>query len=161
MIGMAGDFDPAPKEPLPPATFRAGEFIGHRVWIVSRSLDPNVPPSLYSFVMNCLWQPGVPMRDTTKDNRISIEDHNTAGVWAFKEQSRLFADFLCGWEDLAESIAIGTIFMWGTVIEHDHGYRSQYASIRSIERVVPGWRFCPADEVLRKLNEIYLPTRQR
>jgi hypothetical protein len=44
----------------------------------------------------------------------------------------------------------GTVYMWGDIVEHEYGYRSQYASIRSLN----GWsgtvRF---DKIMKR----YLP----
>jgi hypothetical protein len=33
-------------------------------------------------------------------------------------------------------VAIGTVDLWGTVIEHEDGYRAEYAQVQSIDRLL-------------------------
>jgi hypothetical protein len=38
---------------------------------------------------------------------------------------------------------IGSVALWGEVIEHEHGWRSEYAAVRSIIKItgdIPFWR---------------------
>lgn len=48
------------------------------------------------------------------------------------------------------TVAFGSIELWGEIVEHDIGYRAQYAKIRSIEFVSNG----PSGELLR-LRQLY------
>ena len=114
-----------------------GEIVGHRGW---RLQGGNL---LISYSAGVRWYPGQPMQDTTAAAGNVIEDYNHAGVWAFK------SPYLLGWQLWTDSAidVLGTIWMWGTVIEHEDGYRSQYATVRSIE-----WVRAPYDlESLRRL----------
>lgn len=136
-----------PEEPLPRAAMRPGEFIGHRIWEVHSNIVETVSGEfpfqctltqekvwLQSFVMSCPWWPGVPMCDTTYHPNYHIQERNTIGIWGFKERERL-DHYLAGWHYLQHPIIIGTAWLWGTVIEHELGYRAQYASIRSLDEV--------------------------
>jgi hypothetical protein len=52
-------------------------------------------------------------------------------------------------------LVIGSVAMWGEVIEHQYGWRSEYAGVRSLIKVaglVPFWR---KYEVLLELRERY------
>jgi len=144
-------------EPLPHAPLRAGEFIAHRAWMVLGVDQPRDRIWLNSFVMRCAWMPRVPLSDTSYNPERRIQDHNEVGVWGFKNRDDLFADFLVGWDQIEYPIAIGTAWLWGTVIEHNKGYRAQYAAVRSVDEIRWGW--CGADrsdEILAKLRDLYV-----
>lgn len=99
-----------------------GELIGHRVWNIECSL-------LHSMSTECFWQPNTPMTDRSYEGRV-IDDHNYSGVWAFKNPYDLMKEF-----PVSPHVKriYGTVWLWGTVIEHEMGYRAQYASIRSLD----------------------------
>lgn len=136
LIAFAAMFPPPetedlpPPEPLPREPMRPGEFIGHRIWEV-RHVDGKM--GLKSFVMECPWQPDTPMRDTTYAGGC-IEERNMIGIWGFKDRENLLL-YLKRWLYLNQPIIIGTAWLWGTVIEHELGYRAQYAAIRSLEEI--------------------------
>lgn len=163
MFAPIDDEPEKPEEPLP-RSFSAGEFIGHRAWIV-RGLD-YIPGLDYlygerlwlqSFVMVYPWRPGEPVCDTSYDSRKHIEEQNMVGVWAFKNHDDLLSDFISGWTGVEYPIVVGTAWMWGTVIEHTKGYRAQYSTVRSLDKIYAGWSGeLNPEEALEKLRELYV-----
>lgn len=88
-----------------------------------------------------VWGPGEPMEGKTK----SRSEHN--GVYAYK----LLRDFLK--QHSGDLDVYGKVALWGDVIEHELGYRAEFAKIISLEN------FCGRDRdhgySLPKLREIY------
>lgn len=107
---------------------RAGEVIGWRVWRVHGR-------TLFSVVTATPWVPGEVMKGNV----------SMYGVHAYKTGEGLRENWSAGLP-----VVWGTIYMWGDIVEHEHGYCSQYASIRSIE----GWSGMVRYD---KIMERYLP----
>jgi hypothetical protein len=106
-----------PPKPLPTAGITVGELIGWRIWKV-RPTDR----LLESYSAERIWLPGEPMEGQP-------DDHGGAGVWAFKEAYRAAV------KSQECFSALGTVWLWGNVIEHAEGYRAEFAEIRSIDHV--------------------------
>lgn len=123
-----GSFEAPQTKPLPRTAPAVGELIGHRAWTVQGG---NL---LLSISAKSAWFPGQAMLDKIGHGQ-EIDDHNTAGIWAFKDPYDLANEF---WSMLRDGSVFGTVWLWGTVIEHERGYRAQYAAIRSLERASPG-----------------------
>ena len=103
----------APKiQAVPHEGVIAGELIGWRVW-------EYVNGFLCSMSMDNAWIPGVPMK---ADKAPDINNH--VGVYAFKKPGK---------ELLLSGHILGTVYMWGEVLECQEGYRAEYAMIRSID----------------------------
>lgn len=107
-----------PEKPLP-VEIKAGELVAWRIWLMKAD------GTLTSTAVDTVWEEGK-----------VIEGNVDAGVgvhaWKTEAQARAFADSYRGM-----SLAIGSIELWGQVIEHDEGYRAQYGQIKEIvERVV-------------------------
>jgi hypothetical protein len=129
-------------EPLPRSAPALGELIGHRAWTVKgRNL-------LCSISADTAWFPGQPMHDKVGHGQ-KISDHGTAGIWAFKDPYMLANEF---YTHVTTKGVFGTVWLWGTVIEHEHGYRAQYAAIRSLDHAAP-------HVDLEILRAAYLPKR--
>lgn len=109
---------------------RAGEVIGWRQWRVYGR-------TLLSVITATPWMPGGVMEG----------DVSLHGVHAYKSIEGLTDNFIT-----AFSLAYGTIYMWGDIVEHEKGYRSQYASIRSLD----GFSGLFKTHVDR-IRELYLP----
>jgi hypothetical protein len=77
---------------------------------------------LASYSAQRIWLPGEPMEGQP-------DDHGGAGVWAFKEAYRAAV------KSQECFSALGTVWLWGNVIEHAEGYRAEFAEIRSIDHV--------------------------
>jgi hypothetical protein len=108
---------------------RAGEIIGWRVWKLCHGL-------LQSVVVSFTWHPGVFERSSC-----ILYGHNNLGYHAFrdKEQAERETSMQAYWLPCV----IGSVAMWGEVIEHENGWRSEYAAVRSLIKItgaIPFWR---------------------
>jgi hypothetical protein len=105
-----------PTSAVEDAGIRAGELSGYRCWKLGAD------GLLCSVVYNdYVWQPGA----------IAEGDpfNGSGGIYAYK--SVLLLHKYGSVED-QETTVTGTVDLWGEVIEHEHGYRAQYAAITSI-----------------------------
>lgn len=146
-----------PAEPtIPYAGIRTGELIGHRLWWV---IDTNAGPLLSSLAHKFIWLPGQTIRG---DINAPVEGPLgwmgvMGGVYSHKESNDLISEiriwgtmtanadafqlaFFGGWCPLNETKTLvrGTIKMWGEVVEHDTGYRAEFAKIVSLDEVATG-----------------------
>lgn len=146
--------EPHCPEPIPYAGVRAGEIIGHRMWLV---LDEG----LCSLVHHFIWEPGATIEGKVDE----IIEHNMwnfikpiyGGVYSFDSYERLIAKegpsiktavFPFPWLPdgfgvldfsrafMVRGLVIGTVKCWGEVIEHEEGWRAQYAKLHSINHIV-------------------------
>jgi len=102
--------------PLKTEGIRLGEIIAWRGWRLTSS------GFLKSMSADVIWPPGEPMEGKTK----SSEEHN--GCYAYKTAR----DFLKNHEGSGLDV-YGKVALWGDVIEHELGYRAQFAKVVSIE----------------------------
>jgi hypothetical protein len=144
---------PEPEPPtVPYAGIRTGELIGHRLWWL-------VDGQLCSLAHRRLWQPG----ETIHGGIREIVDRNIWGTWQVwggtysffdaagyadevehmltnvKQFARMKAEGAMwmgtnwiAYQETATFVA-GTIRMWGEVIEHERGYRAEFAKLNSID----------------------------
>lgn len=68
------------------------------------------------------------------------------GIHAFKDR-KTAEENNCGH-------VLGTVEMWGDIVEHEKGYRSEWAKIKSLE-YVRWYLLNPVDPRLVKLRQIY------
>jgi hypothetical protein len=160
-------FKPPAPPAIPYAGVRAGEIIGHRMWMVLSDLE------LCSIAHHFIWEPSATIEgDVDK----IVEDGFGSGmfciyggVYSYNSLEHIrksedlkdmdphafprhvtFDAIFCPhkWYTL-HAVAIGTIKMWGEVVEHEKGYRAQYAKMQSIDQVLG-----PVDihELRRKYN---------
>lgn len=141
---------------LESAGLRVGEFIGWRTWRVSDDRQ------LYSSTRVTRWIPGEPMsgnagteegagiyavKEPGEFLRAAVEDYSHDGrssPWAIYGMRSV----IVSWGALGTVLkvaecqpkwiatAIGTVRLYGTVIEHEHGYRAQYAMVDTIDRLL-------------------------
>lgn len=138
---------------IPYAGIRTGEVIGHRLWLV-------VPEGgelwLCSLTHYRLWLPNETLYgDTNKvvDRAWLSETTIWGGVYAFASAELLGPEAaklkgmmavtngvfgtlaVLGRSPLfmVNGIAFGTIKMWGDVVEHERGYRAEFARLHSID----------------------------
>lgn len=152
--------EPPPVRTIENAGIRAGEIIAYRGWRVEGETLRSV------YKRDHVWEPHVPM---TGDVR------GEYGVHAFKEAAHLrtyiasyqlhdmTAHYLTralywGTEEPEGKVkmsvyAIGQVALWGEVIEHDRGYRAEFAKIIKIERLSGD----PSEERLQLLRSKYEP----
>ena len=79
-----------------------------------------------------IWNPLVPAVAENKCDLVEVGDvvlASSMGIYAYKSDSKL--DFSC---DIYKNL-IGTVALWGKVIEHQDGYRGEYAYPVSIDYI--------------------------
>jgi hypothetical protein len=114
---------------------RAGEVIGWRFWTLCNGL-------LYSVFASYTWRPGVFERSSCKQcefKNLVLRDNLGYHAFRDKEQAMREAFLHAYWSPYV----IGSVAMWGEVIEHQHGWRSEYAAVQSITEItgdIPFWR---------------------
>lgn len=115
-------------KPVEDAGIRAGEIVAHRAWMVDHE---GLLRSVY--MEDYVWFPGASARG---------DPVHEAGVHAFKSAERTLCYVIDkqlwqtrNWGEGARraQFVIGTVELWGEVIEHEHGYRAEYAAIRSLD----------------------------
>ena len=120
---------------------RAGEIIGWRFWRLRNGL-------LNSVIVPYTWRPGVFERSGSKQRGFK-----NPGYHAFrdKEQAEREALMYAHWWPSV----IGSVAMWGEVIEHQRGWRSEYAAVQSITKINGNVSFRSKHSLLLELREKY------
>jgi hypothetical protein len=125
-------------------SFVAGEIIGHRYWVVSWGGNLFGPHSW------CHWHP-----DEAMSGNVNRSGH--VGVYALKTKDLVegFVANVSARRELAKTwrsppllpppnlegpvaLAIGTVSLWGTIWEHERGFRAQFGRVRSIDALLEG-----------------------
>ncbi len=122
-----------PHEEIPAAGVRLGEIIGWRVW--------DLPGD---FITSCIvakvWAPG----------KIVKGDVRKAGVHSWKT----FEDAVAYATGSYGVHVVGRVALWGEVVEHERGYRAEFAKPISFDGILGEWGLL-ASRRLRKLRELY------
>lgn len=129
---------------IPDAGIRAGEIIGYRAWYKKGI-------GLCSMNVHYLWTPGPQI--------IRSRPVRNAGFHAFKaiQQAQDHYSFA----RLGGSAVFGRVAMWGEVIEHERGYRAEYARIVSLDKIMyygrawPGMSWIKGRRELNMLRKAY------
>jgi hypothetical protein len=124
------------QKPPPPLKREivTGEIIGWRAWRVKPSWFSSATQRdsvrLLSCTLDVEWKPGVPFQAERKPTDYDASGFSP-GVHAWKsfKQALSYSDptAACG-----ESRIIGEVELWGEVVEHEDGYRAEFAQIKSI-----------------------------
>lgn len=124
-FGLLGVSAPRP-EPRPDLKreMHVGEIVAHRCWRLSRGFADGL--RLMSVVAGDIWVPG-----ETLVGR-ELEDWGERGIHAWKAKGPDFARYAASNSSYC-ALVVGTVFLWGDVVEHELGYRAQYARVRSID----------------------------
>jgi hypothetical protein len=136
--------EPPQPPTIPYAGIRTGEIIGHRLWWVIGS-------SICSLAHDRIW---LPDETISADTNECICDGPIYRIWggtyafASRERCENEARFLlemrgfqwgvpvfAGWMIAVDGFVAGTVKMWGDVVEHETGYRAQFAKLRSLDAV--------------------------
>ena len=112
---------------------RVGEIIAYRAWRVTRTADD----LLHSVAMrDYVWYPYRP----------ASGDVRTHGIYSFRHVIRSRDDY--GYDQgTIEPFLFGKVKIWGEIVEHEAGYRSEFAKIESLDYGDP--------ELLDKFRKIY------
>lgn len=148
-----------PKLPLKRESIACGEIIGHRCWLV---ITANSCPLLRSVYQEDFWPPNAPLEGR------GLEDWNSRGIHAWKHpDSKQFFEYIRSYLDNSHSllsyeipyhhaVVTGTVALWGDVVEHEHGYRAEFARVKSIDWLYPDQSQMGRElEVLAHLRELY------
>lgn len=114
-IPISPTLDPALRKPLPSGGMKVEDLIGWRVWRVRND-------HLWSYSADYAWMPG----DVSEGDP---GDHDSAGVWAFKDKRRAFQKAV----EEGRGLVWGSVRLWGHVVEHKDGFRASKARIISID----------------------------
>ena len=120
---------------------RAGEIIGWRVWALCNGF-------LHSVFVFHLWRPGVFERASCRES-----GPNNLGYHAFKDREQ--AERQASMHTYDSIAVIGSVAMWGEVIEHQYGWRSEYAAVRSIIKITGNIDFWSKQRSLLDLGKKY------
>lgn len=129
------NFPDPPFRPDLKREMHVGEITGYRAW----RLEDGYLGSIY---MKDVWYPNQIIEGK------GIEDWDIRGVHAWKEpNSKQFFDYIRGYmqrqysplyeEKDCPAIITGSVFLWGDVVEHEFGYRAEFAKIRSLDYLYP------------------------
>lgn len=132
VVALAFD-EPKKLPPLPRST-QFGEIIAYRLWIVHPS------GLLQSVAMTqVIWIPGEPMEGKIINEYAAGQGQ---GIHAFKNKDDAAKEIFTvrTWDTNVSNpemiFAVGTVKLWGDVIEHERGYRATRASVNSIDEVI-------------------------
>jgi hypothetical protein len=116
---------------------RVGEIIGYRAWRVGEQCwsKPERDRLCSVYISTYVWDPDKP----------ASGDVRTHGIYSFR-------NVICSSTEYAHAlpssfILFGKVKVWGEVVEHERGYRSQFARIISLDYGDP--------KLLAKFRQIY------
>lgn len=123
---MYGDLE-EPYEPEKlPAENKFGEIEAHRIWNVEIGVTGTDPILCGAHKSDRRWLPGRAFEGKPLK-------HVNGGAHAWKERGPLFWDYLQDYALAPALIAFGRVKLWGDVVEHEGGYRAQYAKVIAID----------------------------
>lgn len=141
---------------IPHAGIRAGEIIAWRAWLVLSTPEDyryydkenwlfarDRQLRLHSVITHSIWEKG------RMQGEIWGSHH---GVHAFKSKTDAI-NYAAEFSVLA-TLAVGQVALWGDVIEHEIGYRAEFAKVHSINYLV-GARWWNRRRLLKRLKETY------
>lgn len=124
-----------PDEPLENIGIVAGEIIGYRMWRVDQGV-------LKSGHVGTLWYPGQVLEGKPGTG--------SEGIYAFKTIAQV--DEALNDYPAPDGAVIGSVEMWGEIVEHETGYRAQFARIKTLDQYKgPHWK----DNPLAVLRSVY------
>jgi hypothetical protein len=103
---------------------------------------------LCSLAHHHIWEPGATIEGNLDKIVVrSIWGDRFGGVYSYATKDQLAVEateyITYSWPlpgfvpiHMVHGVAIGTIKCWGEVIEHEKGYRAQYAKLLSIDKVI-------------------------
>lgn len=141
----------------------AGEIVGYRCWKVQKGL-------LRSVYQKDTWLPGEVLEGR------ELGDWDSRGIHAWKDKgSKEYHEYIRSYlnqEDdrrslylypvgdmpeqiLRPAMVTGTVFLWGDVVEHERGWRAEFARVRSLD-----WLY-PDETMMGREQEALAELRQR
>jgi len=95
-----------------------------------------------------IWHPGIFERSNSK--RCGYYNH---GYHAFRNKQQ--AEREASKHAYKLPAVVGSVAMWGEVIEHQYGWRSEYATVRSIIKITGDISFWSKQRLLLDLGKKY------
>jgi len=123
IVGLA---DPPPTPPLPPLPIieREGIIVAWRAW---RAVSNGRDAVLRSIFTGESWPVGCAFETTDIEQRPKEDGGKRNGVHAFKALPTI-NDYGYDLPEVAgDTLVHGTVSLWGRVIEHERGYRAEFA----------------------------------
>lgn len=114
---LPAHYAPPPK---PEPSMIAGPIIAWRLWKIRQD------GILLSVAMNVAWPAGAPLEGIQEQTGYSgvvtrVATNNSAGVYAMKTREHLAG------QEYGRDCLVGQVALWGKVIEHEKGYRAEFA----------------------------------
>lgn len=106
------------RESLNPPYFKDGKILAWRNWRYDQDSGLLCGPML----MECLWYPDGPM----KSHELPSAGWGN-GFHAYKDRTRA--------SSCSTIYIVGSVLLWGDIVEHQHGYRAEFAEVHSIDWV--------------------------
>ena len=115
---------------------RAGEIVAYRAWrVIVPGLFRRGDDLLHSVLMrDYVWLPDAP----------ASGDITTHGIYSFHHVIRSVAEYSY---NVHGTLLFGKVKIWGEVVEHERGYRSEFGKIISLD-------YGPS-ELLDKFRKVY------
>lgn len=110
--------EPTPRPELH-REMQVEEIVGYRCWRYKVGL-------LQSVFQDDIWKPKQIMEGR------GLEDWNKRGIHAWKGQGSPHYQQYCQ-STHTNCLIVGSIYLWGDVVEHEHGYRGEFATVRSLD----------------------------
>lgn len=134
-LAALADYEKAVQEQIENAGVTFGEIIAWRGWVLRVH---NSSYRLCSVAAPGNWKPGIPMHDGD-----ALYAGGGVHAWKTKKQAATYmAD--------CKPCVIGRVALWGEVIEHELGYRAEFAKPYSFDIVAPN-----TPGVLEALRQAY------
>ena len=143
---LYGDFEERTKPALKREGVVAGEVVGYRCWKIEGGL-------LRSVYQKDVWLPGQVLEGR------ELGDWDQRGIHAWKDKgSKQYHDYIRSYLNQADdpfgrrlyflggdegevvarpAMVTGTVFLWGDVVEHERGWRAEFARVRSLDWLYP------------------------
>jgi hypothetical protein len=116
---------------------RVGEIIAYRAWRIFESgWLRRSDDRLHSvFMQNYVWHPDRPAWGDVREH----------GIYSFRQPIQSREQY--GYPGAGGTLLFGSVKIWGEIVEHETGYRCQFAKIVSLDYGEP--------ELLEKFRAIY------
>jgi hypothetical protein len=150
-FGAGGGSGGGSNRAIEDAGIRAGEIVAHRAWRV-------IGAALFSvYIDRFYWPPGQMVAGDVETHHgihgfKTVEDaeHYVTSKQMIEDVVERLAHKACGVEFAERSYALGTVELWGGVIEHARGYRAEFAAIKTIDSIMGS-----NQAALPRLRQIY------
>jgi hypothetical protein len=123
---------------IPHSGIRVGEIIAYRAWrVIDDAWSEKYQERLHSVAMwDYVWHPDKP----------ASGDVRTHGIYSFRSVIRSSQEY--GYYiDPRGPLLFGKVKIWGEIVEHEDGYRSEFGKIASLDFGDP--------ELLERFRRIY------